>query len=144
MDSYCWVYSALYKLYIYICRSVIKHGNGTTNGHSTGKIIEVHCEFSNHLWLPEGLYIYIGICLMGNYICITSINMGKYIQYGDIYVHIHKPCMGNDSQMFQYITNLCSVSLYIQFSYGDIYIYTYINTHTYIYIHIKHVHIWWD
>ena len=61
MDSYCWVYSALYKLYTYIhtyihiyiytylCRSVIKHGNGTTNGHSTGKIIEVHCEFSNHL-----------------------------------------------------------------------------------------------
>ena len=82
---------------------------------------------------------------MGNYICITSINMGKYIQYGDIYVHIHKPCMGNDSQMFQYITNLSYiyiyVSLYIQFSYGDIYIY--INTHTYIYIytHIKHVHI---
>ena len=79
-----------------------------------------------------------GICLMGNYIYITLINMRKCIQYGDIYVHIHKPCMGNDSQMFQYIINISSIYIYMYiiiypiFIWG--YIYTYINTHTYIYI----------
>ena len=78
MDSYCWVYSALYKLYTYIHIYTHIYAVQLSNmamGLQMGiQLVKSSKYIANFPTICDCqrvyTYIYMGICLMGNYIYI--------------------------------------------------------------------------